>query len=856
MSIYKEFEIKFLLDPYYKESPFTKDSFMKSIESLINRIIYEEPKIYNRIELNNTINFIKTINTDNSDILEVKYESGSKYTKNKYNKKTINKYFGKNDGISFKSTLSEETQMKEDTIDMNLLSIIRGKMRITMYFNTNVLKDWKLDITFITMCSPKYGLECVKKIKESLFKTYDIKLLKNNINWNIIDLVEIELEYVGDQSKINNLLYKLQMDEITKIFIQDKYIFNTVQYDSKLHELAYIINKKSKTLSFKSIVNNVKNLTNKTYYQNILINLENYFVTLKLNGERVILIYDTKLYIVTNKDIKIDDKFVSKDNTIKYFILDCELYEDKYFIFDIIMVNNNNYSVNPFSERYILLKQISNKISYPNLIPKDYYKLNYQNYCEIIRKTYTESKYTIDGLIFTQSNANYNYTNNYKWKPIEELSIDFIIVKCPNEILGQKPYINKEGKTLYLLFVGVNDYVYKNYHLQVINCYDSIFPSTNKDYFPIQFSPLNYPYAYLCWLNEKDLHMKYVEMVYDKKNREWKLLKIRTDKKISISKGIDIGNNYDVACEIWYNYEYPLTLDGLCMKKEEFEDNIYFVKTSDSQTSVRKFNRFMTDKLLRPNKNKMNTNWVIDIGIGRGADIGRYIRYGYKYILGIDKDIEALKELIARYKKYTINNPTSFTQLYIQQSDLSQCAGLLEQIEMFGIILPKSGVDLVYCNFAFHYFLYNESTLDNVLCFIGNALKSGGKFIFTAFDGEKLFEKLKDVKILEYKNLDNKIEYAVKKKYEQSTIQNIGQLIDVLQPFSMNKYYSEPLVNISYIKIVAKKHKLELQDKGISFGAHINEYIQYLKDKNMDNLMTNHEKEYLSLYHYYVFIKK
>src|SRR5688572_11688376 len=120
MSIYKEFEIKFLLDPYYKESPFTKESFISSIESLLNNIIStSDEKLYNKIELNNTINFIKTINNDNSDILEVKYKIESNYIKNKYNKKLVNKYFEKYNGISLKITNSEETKLNEDTIDMN-----------------------------------------------------------------------------------------------------------------------------------------------------------------------------------------------------------------------------------------------------------------------------------------------------------------------------------------------------------------------------------------------------------------------------------------------------------------------------------------------------------------------------------------------------------------------------------------------------------------------------------------------------------------------------------------------------------------------------------------------------------------
>ena len=43
----------------------------------------------------------------------------------------------------------------------------------------------------------------------------------------------------------------------------------------------------------------------------------------------------------------------------------------------------------------------------------------------------SKTPYETDGLIFTSLDSNYYKTKNYKWKPVEKLTIDFFCVRNP-----------------------------------------------------------------------------------------------------------------------------------------------------------------------------------------------------------------------------------------------------------------------------------------------------------------------------------------------------------------------------------------------------------------------------------------
>ena len=69
------------------------------------------------------------------------------------------------------------------------------------------------------------------------------------------------------------------------------------------------------------------------------------------------------------------------------------------------------------------------------------------------------------------------------------------------------------------------------------------------------------------------------------------------------------------------------------------------------------------------------------------------------------------------------------------------------------------GFDVVSTQFAIHFFYENEQTLDNFCANVNDALKTGGYFIATTLDGDKVHDKLKNVEkgesILEEKKVEH-----------------------------------------------------------------------------------------------------
>jgi SAM-dependent methyltransferase len=167
--------------------------------------------------------------------------------------------------------------------------------------------------------------------------------------------------------------------------------------------------------------------------------------------------------------------------------------------------------------------------------------------------------------------------------------------------------------------------------------------------------------------------------------------------------------------------------------------------------------------------------------------------------------------------------------------------------------LPSSGVDLMVCNFAFHYFIPDRKHLMNIIKFINHYLKPGGRFVFTAFDGRAIIRLLNENNGNWTVSKGKEIKYSIKKQYKINVLEPIGQKIDVLLPFSNNDYYSEYLVNIEYIASEFSSYGITLETDQ-SFEEYLIEY----KNTNYKgyNTMDADDRKYSSLYHYYCFYKQ
>ena len=837
-----ELELKFTIDGR-KDYPVTvKTKNVEEIIEIIKNLLKKYSKYESQIE--QTINFID----DKNRIAQVLFIKGQQQsTKTYYSKESIIKsiFLVHNYYPAYKLSVSYETKILEFPIKD--AKIARIKFRYSI-----ILDKFRIDITLVkNVDNPTTNFSTLKEYKDKLLTAIDIKDFADKAPFNFADIIEFELEYIGD---IHNITMKdLLIADTIFDFTQDAEIIGgnpDADYQKLIYEIAKII-KPTSAFKFKSeygmkqLSKGVVELNKNTYIREVSDHITDYYITDKVDGKRTI-IYSNKFKsdgkniaycisdVIDEIEIDIDCKF----------ILDSEEYQGNYYIFDVLYLNGNYIFNMPFNQRKTYFEEV---VKYSDKFKlKPFEKLTKDYRSQITNFKSRSKEYEVDGIILTPESPTYNNMTVYKYKPIERMSVDFLIKKCPTRLLGISPFNVVQDKTLYLLFCGISKKVYHRLNLKLIKHYNDIFlgidPEHLPDYFPIQFCPSNNNYAYLYYHNSDDIDSQIGEFIYV--NDKWQLDKIRADRAIEVKRGNYFGNNYKVCESIWMAYDNPLVIE-----QSDNNLNMYF-KDQDNilQKASRSFNSYVKSKIF---SEFSNTNWVIDIASGKGQDLFRYSTYKMRNVLFLEIDNDAIDDLIER--KHVFANSNEFLnpmQILVHQMNmLHKTDTNIAKLQYLPV--SKDSVNLIICNFAFHYFLADKKSLTNVVKFIDYYLKTGGHFVFTAFDGKSIIRLLNDNEGEWTHKVKDKIQYSIKKQYKVNFIEPIGQIIEVMLPFSSSEYYKEYLVNIDYITEIFEKYGFYLETNK-SFGEYLQEYMQL----NKHNSLTKEDIKYVSLYHQYSFTKK
>ncbi|HEY9703573.1 MAG TPA: hypothetical protein V6C58_14085 [Allocoleopsis sp.] len=186
---------------------------------------------------------------------------------------------------------------------------------------------------------------------------------------------------------------------------------------------------------------------------------KDYFMTLKLDGLRKILIINDKgkSYFFTSKmDIQ-RGKYNIKE--LKNSVFDGEYFKGKYYIFDVLVINGIDVRKEIFSNRIKILENIDTKILGNIKIKKHYYSSDRLRLFRYLKKKISKN---VDGIIFTPNS--YYFESPLKWKPTNMLSIDFKIKKLPDNkfyLLTQsgKVFTSKKFKINGIVKVTTKDYL-------------------------------------------------------------------------------------------------------------------------------------------------------------------------------------------------------------------------------------------------------------------------------------------------------------------------------------------------------------------------------------------------------------
>jgi hypothetical protein len=636
-----------------------------------------------------------------------------------------------------------------------------------------------------------------------------------------------------------------------------------------------------------------------------------FFVTDKTDGKRALgIAHEGKGRIAS--DTLLETERTGASTGAGTTILDGELVETQgpqgvvaaFYAFDAIAINGVDVTQVSFEERLPHLETGVKHLQAAGVpaYAKDIHRIQGDSAAELERAFLeaheTPRPYRKDGIIIIEPGEPYMETTSYKWKSAEDNTIDCFVRRAPASVLGKEPFLDKPGHLLHFLFVTISPELYSALGLQRCPGYADLFPdkrgpdSDTNDNFPIQFSPGDAPLAYLYWhsvqtgaygipaeVDGKVLELRCVGGCIAAGEGGfacWEAVRVREDRKRELASGRYFGNNYKTAEMVWLNYLEPFPLRELW----EGPGADYFMRDKSgvyrAQTAVISF---VKSRLIGTLKHE---GWVVDIGVGKGQDLGRYFDAEVQNLVAVDSDRAALSELVRR--KYTLvekrrrkgnrgrapkvnwhprvtNISTTSTTVYVLAADAS--APFRDTIKLFQRVGVPSGLanellaDALVCNLAVHYFLSDPNAVRNFVALARHTVKIRGRVVLTVFLGEAVHALFKANKVPVGGSWDvieqESRKYSIKRLYSSDKLEAAGQRIGVQHPFSNGEYYEENLVNVAALTKAFKDGQFILES-----SIKVVDSLADFENVNpaLSRFLTPGDKEYLALYGALVFVRK
>jgi hypothetical protein len=298
-----------------------------------------------------------------------------------------------------------------------------------------------------------------------------------------------------------------------------------------------------------------------------------------------------------------------------------------------------------------------------------------------------------------------------------------------------------------------------------------------------------------------------VEMAYDPSQPpgwRWRPLRVRMDKTERLQRGTlsRTLNSEGVAEDVWNSIYDPVTESMIRTGADEpTEAELSLIRTEASgrETIARRYfdreeplidealvsgmkafhGRYIRGEILYRVALSSESKILIDTACGVAGDLHNWIRGGVDFVLGVDyaaKNIMDTKDsAYTRYMGVAIERgglknipPMVFAIADSTKPLVDGSAGNNDQEKdilrsVFGKVKPtgsvpafveesgagrlKMGADCISCMFAIHYFFENPAKLNGFIDNLAQTLKVGGYFIGSCFDGEKVFNLLRDTPI-------------------------------------------------------------------------------------------------------------
>jgi len=495
--------------------------------------------------------------------------------------------------------------------------------------------------------------------------------------------------------------------------------------------------------------------------------------------------------------------------------------------------------------------------------------------------------------------------SEYKWKPSENNSIDFYVQFAKDKTTGKvlDVYDNAAGEQL----------ENKLYRI----CYLNVGKKSREGEVPVHFNEDKKLHIALLFLQDGTVRDKEGNIIQDNTVVEfyynndlelnerfrWTPMRTRYDKTEMVQKyKIKYGNNSDVANRIWRSIMVPvriidiktLTNDDMYrsyldemrsrmteeMRIAAAKENVYYQIKSDLAKPMRQFHNWiksiMIHTYMSPTYNQGKQLSVLDVGCGRGGDIMKFYHAHIANGVGIDPSYDGLHNAsdgaISRYNKSRINYPAA-PKIQFICADFTVPMNVDDQVaviedkspansSLMNRVFPKTGMtqfDRMNVQFAFHYFLANESAWKNACDNINKCLKPGGYMIVTAYDAQRVLDAFgTNPKYTLYYtvNGEKKILTDIVKKFPDNLDRKkigVGIAIDVYNALISNEetYITEYLVDKDFItEELHKRCNMELVDTAL-FEDQFEMHRESIRNQSKYDMNLETRKNATAVYEYY-----
>ena len=460
----------------------------------------------------------------------------------------------------------------------------------------------------------------------------------------------------------------------------------------------------------------------------------------KTDGLRTEILIEGK-NVMSYKDRKTLAK-LKKD--VKRTILNTELLNDHYYIFDGMMIDGKDVSDKVFLDRYSEIKLFVEKYdpSFTIFKIKDYQPITKTEYLEeFIQNTVSPiTGNKIDGVILQRTDLPYNVLSSFKYKRPVMNTIDFMLKYIPEKgvfflylwgtyknivfNLQKLPKINRYSK----IHTDV-DLKSKKYPDKFLVLFSSPFMSKMHLFVPNEhWSKKGYKRDDIMAINELmnkviknpiDYDGKIMEMSWGKSG--WVPYRERWDKPKP--------NGYAVGEQISEILFSPVDFSG----NRYFESDIEKTALNDTFHKVNKaIRKYMIKRLLT----KYPTKTILDIAGGRGGDSNLFVEYGVNNIFAVDADKEAIvsykNRLSKMFKKDLSFNGFGYALSEDNTELINDVMSRYEYNEEFSVAIM---------NYAIHYICDKTEKIMELARTLRKLLKKDGVFMFTYFDGDMMLSK-------------------------------------------------------------------------------------------------------------------